>query len=51
MMSLIQLLAFLIVNYTFWYVFKRLGFKAEHFMFMFLIIVLTAITVIMVFKY
>lgn len=31
MMSLIHLAAFLIVNYTFWYIFKRLNLNAGHY--------------------
>lgn len=47
----IHILSIVVINTVLYHVLRRLGFKAEHFMFMFLVIVLTAITVIMVFKY
>lgn len=47
----IHVLGIVVINTVLYHVLRRLGFKTEHFMLMFLIIVLTAITVIMVFKY
>lgn len=47
----IHILSIVVINTVLYHVLRRVGFKPEHFMFMFLVIVLTAITVIMVFKY